>query len=149
MNTNKLWMRFLMASTLLALLFSTACVPDKAITSAAEQALIEKGDAFLTCFKEEDFQAAYGMMSRESQLGLDIGQKLAGNLVDLEDVIMKVMSPVAYWNFDSAKVVARIGPDRGILDGSVIYANGKRSPVHLEFMQQDGAWKVRNFNLEQ
>jgi hypothetical protein len=148
MNTNKLWMRFLMAITLLAMLFTAACSTDEAIDGAAKQELIDQGNAFLTCFKNEDFQAAYGMMSRESQLGLDIGQKLAGNVVDLEDVIMEAMAPVANWTFDSAKVVARIGPDRGILDGSVVFVNGKRGPVRLEFELQDGAWKVRNFNLE-
>ena len=89
------------------------------------------------------------MMSHESQLFLDIGQKLAGNVVDLEEVIMTAVSPVAAWNFENADVITKIGADRGILDGSVIFTNGKRSPVHLEFELQDDTWKVRSFILEQ
>ena len=75
MNTNKIWMRSLMASVLLALLFTTACGMEIAMVNAiegpAEQALAEQGDAYMNCLKEGDFQAVYEMMSLESQRVLE------------------------------------------------------------------------------
>ena len=52
MNTHMLWKNFLMASTLLALLFTTGCGMDKDIEGPAEQALVEQGNAFMTCLKD-------------------------------------------------------------------------------------------------
>ena len=51
MNTNKLWMKLLMAATLLALLLATACAGKNEIRSTDGQALVEQGNAYMTCLK--------------------------------------------------------------------------------------------------
>ena len=59
MNTKKLWTKFLMAGTLLALLFTAGCGMGKAIEGPVDQALREQGDAYMTRLKDGDFEATY------------------------------------------------------------------------------------------
>jgi hypothetical protein len=144
MNTNKIWMRLLMASTLLALLFTTACGMEKAIKGPAEQALAEQGDALMTCLKAGDFQAVYEMMSSDAQRDLDMAIGLAGSLVDVESIVKDVGSQIVKWTFEKASIV---GASRGTLIGKVVYLDGKSGKVRLELEKQDGTWKVESFNF--
>ena len=153
MNTNKIWMRLLMASTLLALLFTTACGMDdvmvNAIEGPAEQALAEQGDAYINCLTEGDFQAVYEMMSLESQQVLDKPLRIARSVVDLDSIIKSAGSPIVTWKFDGARIVTKNEVIRGTLNGRVEYVDGTSGKVHLEFEEQDGTWKVRSSSLEQ
>ena len=67
MNTMKLLKKLLMAATLLALLFSTACAGKNEIQSAEGQALVEQGEAYMTRMKESDFNCAYALISPSEQ----------------------------------------------------------------------------------
>ena len=150
MYTNKIWMRLLMACTLLMLLFTAACSKESAVKNpAAEQALAEQGDAFMTSLKDGDFQAAYDMMSLEAQKALDMAKKMAGNVISLDSVLNQIGLEIAGWEFDKARVFTKNGVVRGTLDGRVEYADGKSGKVHLELEQQDGIWRVRSSNLTQ
>ena len=153
MNTNKIWMRSLMASVLLALLFTTACGMEIAMVNAiegpAEQALAEQGDAYMNCLKEGDFQAVYEMMSLESQRVLDKPLRIARSVVDLDSIIKSAGSPIVTWKFDGARIFTKNGVIRGTLNGRVEYVDGTSGKVHLEFEEQDGTWKLRSSSLEQ
>ena len=153
MNTNKIWMRSLMASVLLALLFTTACGMEIAMVNAiegpAEQALAEQGDAYMNCLKEGDFQAVYEMMSLESQRVLDKPLRIARSVVDLDSIIKSAGSPIVAWKFDGARIFTKNEVIRGTLNGRVEYVDGTSGKVHLEFEQQDGIWKLRSSSLEQ
>jgi hypothetical protein len=142
MNTNKIWMRLLMASTLLALLFTTACGMEKAIKGPAEQALAEQGDALMTCLKAGDFQAVYEMMSSDAQRDLDMAITSVGSLVDVKSIIKDVGSQIVKWTFEKASIVTINGTSRGTLIGKVVYIDGKSGKVRLEFEKQDDTWKV-------
>lgn len=149
MYTNKLWMKLLMACTLLMLLFTAACSKVSAIDSPAEQALAEQGNAFMTCLKDGDFQAAYDMMSLGVQQALDKPIKMAGSWVNLDSVLKQVGLEITGWEFDQARVFTKNGTLRGTLVGGVEYADGKSGEVHLELEQQDGIWKIRSSSLTQ
>jgi len=149
MNTNKIWMRLLMASTLLALLFTTACGMEKAIKGPAEQALAEQGDAFMTSLKAGDFQAVYEMMSPYAQRDLDMALSSVGSLVDVKGIIKDVGSQIARWTFEKARVVTINGTSKGTLTGKVVYIDGSSGRVRLEFEEQDGAWKMHSSNFKQ
>ena len=58
MNTNKSWMKLLMAATLLTLLLATACAGKNEIRSAEGQELVEQGNAYMTCLKDSDLGCA-------------------------------------------------------------------------------------------
>lgn len=148
MYTNKIWMRLLVACTLLMLLFMAACDKESAIRNpAAEQTLVEQGDAFMTCLRNGDFQAVYDMMSREVQQELDTAKIIASSVISLDSVLNQIGSEIAGWEFDKARVFTKNGVVRGTLDGRVEYVDGKSGKVHLELEQQDGIWKVRNSSL--
>ena len=149
MNTNKIWMRLLMAGTLLVLLFTTACGMEKAINGPAEQALAEQGDALMTCLKAGDFQAVYEMMSSDAQRDLDMAISSAGSVVDVKSIIKDVGSQIARWNFEKARIVTINGTSRGTLIGKVVYLNGKSGKVRLEFEEQGGTWKVEGSSFIQ
>jgi len=150
MNTNKIWMRLLMAGTLLALLFTTACgmedVMVNAIEGPAEQALAEQGDAYMNFLKAGDFQAVYEMMSLESQQVLDKPLRIARSVVDLDSIIKSAGSVMAAWKFDGARIFTKNGVIRGTLKGRVEYVDGTSGKVTLGFEVQDDAWKVRSSN---
>ena len=149
MNTNKLWMKFLMACTLLALLFTAGCGMEHDINGPAEQALVEQGDAFMTNMKDGDFQATYDMMSAGAQRVLDTPLRVARSVVDLDSIIKSVGSTIATWTFDDARAFTKGGVARGILEGRVEYVDGTSGKVRLEFEQQDGAWKLHSSSVEQ
>ena len=67
MNTDKLWKKLLMAATLLALLLATACAGKNEIRSTEGQALVEQGNAYMTCLKASDLGCAYALMSPFAQ----------------------------------------------------------------------------------
>ena len=150
MYTNKLWLRLLLACTLLMLLLTAACGKESAIKNpAAEQALTVQGDAFMTCLKDGDFQAVYDLMSLEAQKALDKAKKMAGSWVSLDGVLNQIGLEIAGWEFDKARVFTKNGVVMGTLDGRVEYADGKSGEVHLELEQQDGTWKIRSSSLTQ
>jgi hypothetical protein len=150
MYTNKLWMKLLVAGTMLVLLFTAACAKEGAIKNpAAEQALAEQGDAFMTSLKDGDFLAVYDLMSLEAQKDLDKAKKMAGSWVSLDSVLNQIGLKIAGWEFDKARVFTKNGVVMGTLDGRVEYADGKSGEVHLELEQQDGIWKIRSSSLTQ
>ena len=51
MNTDKLWRKLLTAAALMALLLATACAGKNEIRSTDGQALVEQGNAYMTCLK--------------------------------------------------------------------------------------------------
>jgi len=147
MNTNKLWKRLLMASTLLALLFTAACAGKNEIQSAEGQALVEQGNAYLTCLKAYDLGCAYALMSPFAQRLEDMAASLAEGVVDLETVLKTYGPKVSEWTFDRAEFSTRDGKTIGSLEGKVQYADGKRGTVSLDFERSDGIWKVRASDL--
>jgi len=147
MNTNKLWKRLLMASTLLALLFTAACAGKNEIRSAEGQELVEQGNAYLTCLKAYDLECAYALMSPFAQRLEDMAASLAEGVVDLETVLKTYGPRISEWTFDRAEFSTRDGRTIGSLEGKVQYADGKRGTVSLDFERSDGAWKVRASDL--
>jgi hypothetical protein len=149
MNTNKIWMKLLMAGTLLALLFATACGVDNDIKGPAEEALAEQGDVIMTVLKGRDLQAVRDVLSRETQQMLDKAIYVVGGVVGLESLIEQNAPAIATWKFDRARIFTKDGAIRGKLDGRVEYLDGKFGDVHMELEQQDGAWKLCGWTLEQ
>jgi hypothetical protein len=149
MNTNKLLMKLLMASTLLALLFTTACGLEIAIKGPSEQALVKQGDVIMTVLKTGDFQAVHEVLSLEADRALNIAIGIVGNVVDLESEIMQNAPAIDTWKFDRAYLFTKNGSIRGILEGRVDYVGGRSGKVRLELEMQDGTWKLRSFSLEQ
>jgi hypothetical protein len=147
MNTNKLWKRLLMASTLLALLFTTACAGKNEIRSAEGQALVEQGNAYMTCLKAYDLRCAYALMSPFAQRLEDMAASLAEGVVDLETVLKTYGPRISEWTFDRAQFSTRDGKTIGSLEGTVQYADGKRGTVSMDFERSDGTWKVRASDL--
>ena len=148
MNTKNLWMKFLMAGALLALLFTTGCGMEKAIEGPVDQALAEQGDAYMTSLKHGDFQATYEMMSSDAQRILDYSIGITRGVVDLDSIIKDVGSQIVSWEFERGRTFTQNGVPRGTLEGRVETVYGMSGKVHLEFEQQDGAWKVRSSNWE-
>jgi len=146
MNTNKLWKRLLMASTLLALLI-TACSTKNEIQSTEGQALVEQGNAYMACIKDSDLGCAYALMSPFAQRLEDMAASLAEGVVDLETVLKTYGPRVSEWTFDRAEFSTRDGRTIGSLEGKVQYADGKRGTVSLDFERSDGTWKVRASDL--
>ena len=149
MNIKNLLMRLLMASTLLVLLFTTACGIERAIDGPAEEALAEQGDVIMTILQAGDFQGVRDVMSLEVQRALNLGTELVGEWVDLEDLIMQKAPRITEWEFDDARIFTKNGAIRGILEGKVEYVDGKSSEFLMELEQQNGTWKLRNFSLDQ
>jgi hypothetical protein len=148
MKTKKLWMKFLMAGTLLALLFTTGCSMGKAIEGPVNQALAEQGDAYMTSLKDGDFKATYEMMSSEAQRVLDYSIGITRGVVDLDSIIKDVGSQIVSWEFEKGRVFTENGVTRGALEGRVETVSGMSGKVRLEFEHQDHAWKVRSSNWE-
>jgi len=148
MNTNKLWMRLLMAGTLLALLFTAACSADNDIKGPEEQALAEQGDVVMTVLKDGDLQAIYEELSRETQQLLNGAIDLASGVVDVERLIEQNAPKIATWEFDRARIYSKDGATRGKLDGKAEYVDGTTGHVHLELAQQGGDWKLSGWTLE-
>ena len=148
MNTKKLWMKFLMAGALLALLFTTGCGMEKAIEGPVDQALAEQGDAYMTSLKDGDFKATYEMMSSEAQRVLDYSIGITRGVVDLDSIIKDVGSQIVSWEFERGRIFTQNGVTRGALEGRVETVSGISGKVRLEFEQQGDAWKVRSSNWE-
>ncbi len=148
MITNNLWKRLLMASTLLVLLISTACSKQSDIMGPAEEALVEQGDVIMTILQAGDFQAVQDVLSYEAQRALNIATGLVGDWVDLESLIMQYAPSITGWNFDSARIFTKDRAIRGILEGRVEFVDGKSGKVHMELEQQNGTWKLCNFNFD-
>lgn len=148
MNTIKLLKKLLMAVTLLALLFSTACAGKNEIQSTDGQALVEQGNAYMTCLKDNDWRCAYALMSPFAQRLEDVAADLAEGVIDM-DTVLKTYGPrISEWTFDRAQFVIRDGRTIGLLRGQVEYADGKRGQVNLDFEISDGTWKVRASELQ-
>ena len=147
MITNKLLMKLLMAATLLALLLATACAGKNEIQSTDGQALVEQGNAYMTCLKDSDWECAYALMSPFAQRLEDMAASLAEDVVDL-DAVLKTYGPkVSEWTFDRAQFSTRDGKTIGSLEGKVEYADGKSGKVSLEFEKDGETWKVRASDL--
>ena len=147
MNTNKLLKKLLMAAALLALLFSAACASRNEIQSTDGQALVEQGNAYMTCLEDSDWSCAYALMSPFAQRLQDKAASLAEGVINL-DTVLKMYGPkVTEWTFDRARFSNRDGKTVGTLEGKVQYADGKRGTVSLDFERSDGAWKVRASDL--
>jgi len=147
MNTNKLWKRLLMAATLMALLLA-ACTGKNEIQSTESQALVEQGNAYMTCLKAYDLRCAYALMSPFAQRLEDMAASLAEGVVDLETVLKTYGPRISEWTFDRAEFSTRDGKTIGSLEGKVQYADGKRGTVSLDFERSDGTWKVRASDLQ-
>ena len=147
MNTTKLIKKLLMAATLLALLFSTACASKNEIQSTDGQALIKQGNAYMTCLKEGDWECAYELMSPFAQHELEDAERMVSGVVNLESVINKYIPKISEWAFDRAQFSTRDGTTIGYLEGKVEYVDGKRGNVSLEFEQDGETWKVRASEL--
>ena len=149
MNTNKFLMKLLIASTLLALLFSAACSADNDIKGHDEEALAEQGDVVMTVLKDGDLQAVRDLLSREAQQMLDKATHMAGRVVDVESIIEQNKPEIATWTFDRARIFTKDGAIRGELDGKVEYDDGKSGKVRMELELQDGTWKLCGWTLDQ
>ena len=148
MNKKKLWMKFLMAGTLLALLFTSGCGMWNAVDGPVDRALAEQGDAYMTSLKDGDFQATYNMMSSDAQRALDTPLRIASSVVDLDSIIKDVGSQIVSWEFERGLIFTQNGVPMGTLEGRVETVYGMSGKVRLEFEQQGGAWKVRSSNWE-
>jgi hypothetical protein len=147
MNTNRSWMKLLMAATLLTLLLATACAGKNEIRSTDGQALVEQGNAYMTCLKDSDFGCAYALMSPFAQRLEDMAARLVEGVVDLDTVLKTYGPKVSEWTFDRARFSTRDGKTIGSLEGKVQYADGKRGTVSLDFERSDETWKVRASDL--
>ena len=87
MNTDKSWKKLLMAATLLTLLLATACAGKNEIRSTDGQALVEQGNAYMTCLKASDLGCAYALMSPFAQGWMDEAERVTEGVVDLESVL--------------------------------------------------------------
>ena len=79
-----------MAAALLALLLATACAGKNEIQSTDGQALVEQGNAYMTCLKAYDLRCAYALMSPFAQRLEDMAASLAEDVVDVESVLRTV-----------------------------------------------------------
>ena len=147
MNTDKLRMKLLMAATLMTLLLAAACAGKNEIQSTDGQALVEQGNAYMTCLKAYDLGCAYALMSPFAQRLEDMAASLAEGIVDLETVLKTYGPRVSEWTFDRAQFSTRDGKTIGSLEGKVEYMDGKRGKVSLDFERSDGTWKVRASDL--
>ena len=151
MYINKLLKKLLMAATLLALLFSAACASKNEIQSTDGQALVEQGEAYMTCMKESDFNCAYALLSPSEQKQIDQAVKEASEVVDLERLIESLFKTselaIAGWTFDRAQFSTRDGKTIGSLEGKVQFVDGKRGKISLEFENSDGTWKLQASDL--
>jgi len=147
MNTDKLRMKLLMAATLMALLLTAACAGKNEIQNTDGQALVEQGNAYMTCLKAYDLGCAYALMSPFAQRLEDMAASLAEGVVDLETVLKTYGPKISEWTFDRAEFSTSDGKTIGSLEGKVQYADGKRGTVSLEFERSDGTWKVRASDL--
>jgi len=138
-----------MASTLLALLFTTACSIQSDIKGPAEEALAEQGDVIMTILQTGDFQAVQDVLSLQAQRVLNIATGLVGDWVDLESLIIQYAPTINDWDFDSVHIFTKDGAIRGVREGKVDYADGKHGKVCMELEMQNGSWKLRNFSLDQ
>ena len=147
MNTNKLWKRLLMASTLLALLI-TACSTKNEIQSTEGQALVEQGNAYMACMKDSDLECAYELMSPFAQQQLDKAKGMAEGVVNLESAFRTYGPKITAWTFDRAQFSTREGTTIGSLEGEVEYMDAERGKVSLEFEKDGGTWKARSSGME-
>lgn len=147
MNTNKSWKKLLTAAALMTLLLAAACAGKNEIRSAEGQALVEQGNAYMTCLKASDLGCAYALMSPFAQRLEDMAARLAEGVIDLDTVLEKYGPKVSVWTFDRVHFSTRDGKPIGSLEGKVEYADGKRGAVSLDFERSDGAWKVRASDL--
>ena len=147
MNTNKSWRKLLMAATLATLLLATACAGKNELQSTEGQALVEQGNAYMTCLKACDLGCAYALMSPFAQRLEDMAASLAEGVVDLDTVLKTYIPRVSKWTFDQAQFSTRDGKTIGSLEGKVQYADGKRGTVSLDFERSDETWKVRASDL--
>ena len=149
MNTNKFMMKLLMASMLLALLFTAACSRENAIKGSAEEALVERGDAIMAVLQIGDLQAVREVLSRKTLQMLDTATYLASGVVDLERLIEQNAPTIATWKFDRARIFTKHGAIRGNLEGRVDYVDGTSGKVNIELEQQDGTWKLCGWTFDQ
>jgi hypothetical protein len=147
MYTHKFLMRLLMAATVLALLL-TACAPKNEIQSNAGQALVEQGDAFMTCMQASDFNCAYALMSPAAQKQLDKLNLSGGGMVNVESVIDAIDFDISRWTFERAQFSTSDGVTTGTLTGTVEFEDGKQGQVKLEFEKDGETWKVRSSGIE-
>jgi len=132
---NNRWVRFLMTSALLALIFASGCGAVDAGKDLADQ-----GSAFMTALKDGNFQAAYDQMTPELQQEI-------GSVEALQSMIVDNAATPSDWSFSGVNMSTEEGVNTGTLDGSVNYADGKTGTVNLEYVQQDDAWKMLSFSL--
>jgi hypothetical protein len=141
-------MKLLMAATLLTLLLATACAGKNELQSTEGQALVEQGNAYMTCLKASDLGCAYALMSPFAQGWMDVAERATQGVVDLESVLRTYGPRVSEWTFDRAEFSTRDGKTIGSLEGKVQYMDGERGKVSLGFERRDGTWKVRTTNLD-
>jgi len=113
MNTNRSWMKLLMAATMLTLLLAAACAGKNELQSTEGQALVEQGNAYMTCVKHTDLGCAYALMSPFAQAWIDVAERATQGVVDLEGVLRTYGPRVSDWTFDRAQFSTRDGRTSG------------------------------------
>jgi len=135
MNRKYLWRLFLLTSALLVLIITSGC----GAVSAGKD-LADQGNAFMAALKDGNFQAAFDQMTPELQQEI-------GSVDDLQSMIVDNAATPSEWKFSGVNMTTEEGMNKGTLDGSVDYADGKTGTVNLEYVQQDDAWKMLSFSL--
>jgi hypothetical protein len=156
MNTNRFFVKLLMGALVLALLLS-ACAKENAIQTPEGQALVEQGNAYMTCFQQGDFKCAYGLLSPEDQEQIDEAVHLAGGTVNLASLFKNFLPKVSGWSFDRVQISTRNGETTGSLRGKVytetnLAAGGvdlnPNHTVKLEFVKDGDTWTVTSSSIE-
>jgi hypothetical protein len=146
MNGYKFWKWFLAAGALLAMLLA-ACNSEQALKSPEGQALSAQGNAFMICLQDKDLQGVHDMMSPRVQRMMDFGMKIAEKFVDM-GALLEQQASISAWNFERARIYTLNGTTVGSLDGGVVYVDGEKGKVRLDFEKDGGAWKVKGYTLQ-
>ena len=149
MNNNKLLIKLFVAASLLALFFCAGCASKNEIQSVDGQALIEQGNAYMTCLQVGDLESAQKLMSPYTQRELEKALRIAGSMVNLDSMYKMYGPKIVEWAFDQAQFSTRAGVAIGSLKGNVEFINGERGNVLLEFEKDGATWKVRSSSLDE
>jgi hypothetical protein len=97
----------------------------------ATSGLPESADAFFQQVAQGQASAAYQSTAAEFRAGTS------------EPEFMQFLKTTALTEYQSASWSSRsIESDRGILEGTVTTTSGGKIPLRVEFVKEDGAWKI-------
>jgi hypothetical protein len=146
MNANKLRTRFLLTALLAALLLTSACTQYGAYRTV-DGKLVVLGHTYMYSLKDGNLGEALDLMSSQVKRPLKDMVNLASNFVDVESIVKDNVT-IASWTFDGARITARLGSPKAVLEGKVVYSDGTGGKLRLEYVQEDGVWKVRSSSME-